>query len=339
LDSDPLIAVTLAAGNSRLARAHVEKEMASGEDVELYLRVPSAKKFETYMEIWPEWLDASGNRAEFAPETLSIEICSPTGQHMHVKVGDEALFRNIDNVVIAAARFAGNVVQSIERPMVLVVVSATNQHERFPSAPYGNWIVRCTNASKLKMRINVWIERDEIVFGVRQPQLAHLVEDANPQGSVLDWDEDTDRSVSRFHTTSNFANARGAFAVAAGVGGKEDGFVSSYSGAGGRGAYDGRPLFIARADRSPAQPGVPAWGNYRSARRHMNGTSIAAPQVARWIANAFARGNDRNHIACLTHAAQPRTHPHLGIQAAGEGRLFVEETDTSVAECKDVSYR
>lgn len=340
LDADPLVAVTLAAGNSRLARSHVEKEVNPGGDCELCLRIPVAKKFETYLEIWPTWLDAQGKPVPFEPGMLSIEIISPTGDMKRIELRQEALFCDSEDVVIAAARFTGNAVQSKGRPMALLVVAATHQHESLPSAPYGNWVVRCTNKSKINMRVKAWIERDEVVFGIRQPQLAHLVEDADPQGSVLDWDEDTDRSVSRAHTTSNFANAKGAFAVAAGVGGKQDGFVSSYSGAGGPGAYDGSPLFIARADRSPAQPGIPAWGNYRSARRHMNGTSIAAPQAARWIANAFAIGNDRNHIACLTHAASPRKHPHLeGIVAAGEGRLFVEATEAPASECKDVPYR
>lgn len=356
LTADPLIAVTLAVGNSRLARCHVVETLpAGGGKVDICVRVPPAKKFETYVEIWPQWLDSAGVKAADDPDSLSMVITSPDGTTRTVLcdgVGKE--FRNREHAAlqgeedaegsheddaIAGVIFARNVAQSRDRPMALLVVAATAPHEEYVSAPFGNWTITVVSKSSQTVRINAWIERDETVFGVRRPQTAHFIKDGVPLGTVLDWDEDTDQSVSRQHTTSNFANADKAFAVAAGVGGRADGFVSSYSGAGGFGPYDGRPFFVARADRSPAQPGVPVWGNYRSARRHMNGTSIAAPQVARIIANAFARGNDRDHLTCLVQHSQPRTHPHLGAVAAGEGRLFVDISDTPPSECRPISNR
>lgn len=354
LKSDPLIAVTLAAGNSRLARCHVVETMIPGVDqVSICLRIPPAKKFETYVEIWPEWFDAAGKKLPDSPETLTLEIESPYGEKRTLHCDDDGIrfrekqanrgatkaeYENNDQAdVIAGALFASNVSQSNGRPMALLVVAATAPHERLVSAPFGNWTIRATNKSQHTLRINAWIERDETVYGIRRPQIAHFIKDANALGSVLDWDDITDRSVSRQQTTSNFANADKAFAVAAGVGGRADGFVSSYSGAGAGGSdlYGGRPFFVARADRSPAQPGIPAWGNYRSARRHMNGTSIAAPQVARVIANAFARGNDREYLECLVQYAQPRIHPHLEAIASGEGRVFVDISDIPPSDCKD----
>ena len=86
--------------------------------------------------------------------------------------------------------------------------------------------------------------------------------------------DSTGYSVSRYDSKSSLANAQGAFAVAAGVGGRESGYVSPYSGGGSETSEVARPHFIARADRNAAQPGIPVFGTYASARYHMNGTSV-----------------------------------------------------------------
>lgn len=342
LNADPLIAITVSAGNSRLTQSHIETILPSKAVEDIYVRVPPAKRFETYVELWPMWQTADGKSAVVSPENLQIEIKSPTEQTFRpVVVGrEEVVFYDSDGDVIAAMRFANNVVQSRNRPMALLVISATSPHESRPSAPYGNWVIRCTNSAEQALRIQAWIERDEIVFGIRQPQQARFIDSTDHPPEANSWIEDAKNSVSRFSTVSNLASASHVFAVAAGVGGLKTGFVSPYSGGGsGQSAFDGSPLLMARADRSPAQPGMPAWGNYRSARRHMNGTSIAAPQAARWIANAFARGNDRHCLEVLAHFSQPRKHPHLNEIAAGEGRLFVQASDLLPSGCNSAPER
>lgn len=342
LNSDPLIAITVSAGNSRLTQSHFETILSPKASEDIYVRVPPAKRFETYVELWPAWQTADGKTALVSPDNLKIAIKSPAEETFRNVVvgGEEVVFLDGEGNVIAGIRFAKNAVQSRNRAMALLVISATSPHEIRPSAPYGNWVIRCTNNAGAPLKIQAWIERDEIVFGLRQPQQARFIDADYTPPQANNWIEDTKNSVSRYSTLSNLASASHAFAVAAGVGGEKTGFVSPYSGGGsGRSELDGSPLLMARADRSPAQPGMPAWGNYRSARRHMNGTSIAAPQAARWIANAFARGNDRHSVEVMAQFSQPRTHPHLNAVAAGEGRLFIEASDFLPLGCNGENKR
>lgn len=340
LASDVRLAVTVAVGNSRLAHAHHDISLRPESDGEIVVRIPPDKPMETYVEVWPEWPDAPDDFTLADLEKISLSITAPDGKTMNgIQAGSgEAVFRDDKGEPVAGLKFARNSVHSKNRPMALLVVSPTLSHEWRPRPGYGNWIIRCKNDSKRTLRVRSWIERDEIVFGIRRPQLAHFVHDGGGRGDVRDWDDETGYPVSRYETTSNFSNASGVFAVAAGVGGRANGYVSSYSGGGSREKSMQGPMLIARADRSPAQPGMPVFGSYRSARFHMSGTSVAAPHAARWIANNFARGLDRPHIECLVMCSQPRTHPHLAGQAAGEGRMFVEDADSSPQQCVGPPY-
>ena len=342
LEQDNRLAVTLAAGNSRLANAHSEIVIAPHQDGEIVVRVPPDKRSETYAEFWPEWIVEDGVMSSDDYFQISISVTPPGQQESTILSPGkgEWVLVNRQQKPIAGLKFAANAVQSVNRPMALLVVGYTLVHEWRPTAPYGNWVVKCHNGSGKRLRIRAWIERDEVVFGVRQPQSAHFVHTGEGKPQVDNWMDQTGYSVSRYDTTSNLANARGAFAVAAGVGGRDSGYVSPYSGGGMEGGNARRPTFIARADRNAAQPGIPTFGTYRSARRHMNGTSIAAPQVARWLANYVAEGGDQSNICVLGASSHPREHPHIRDPqtgqrqvAAGEARWFVDATEQSNELC------
>lgn len=332
---DERLAITLAAGNSRLAHAHSDVVVQAGGDGSIAVRVPPDKPTETYVEIWPEWADGSSTFLLAELNSLTFSIESPDKRVFQgVQAGADGVeFKDRENRTVAGFKFAKHAVQSKNRPMALLVIAATTAHEWRPRPACGNWVLRCHNGTSKVLRLQSWIERDEVVFGIRQPQLAHFVHDGEGSQNVRQWDDEIGFSVSRYNTTSNFANAAGAFAVAAGVGGRASGYVSPYSGGGAKGQGMTRPMLMARADRSPAQPGMPAFGNAGGARFHMNGTSIAAPHAARWIANNFAEGRYRPHIQCLTMYSEPRIHPRLNAVAAGEGRIFIEDADSAPAQC------
>lgn len=341
LDADPNFAVTIAAGNSRLSRIHSAVDIPPGGSASVTFRVPPAKKFETYVEFWPEWLTPSSDQSTPDASSLSFSVVAPDGRKTGPLAagGNGEVFVDAKNRIVAGMNYADNVVQACQRPMALLVIAATAPHAQFNHAPYGNWTVRCENNSKHPICLRSWIERDEIVFGVARPQSAHFTDPEAGGATYSDWDEDAKSLVTRYNTISNLASARQAFAVAAGTGGRERGFVSPYSG-GGSDSGVGRPKLISRADRSPAQPGVPVFGAYRGARQHMNGTSIAAPQAARWIANYMANGHDRYDVEILAQCSVPREHPHLvdavtGEKrvAAGEGKWFVDPNDPSMELC------
>lgn len=61
--------------------------------------------------------------------------------------------------------------------------------------------------------------------------------------------------------------------------------MASYSGGGPSRAPSGRqgPDVVAIAEQRPTYDGVPAAGSRSGIRFRQNGTSVAAPQVSRWI--------------------------------------------------------
>lgn len=341
LKADPNLAVTIAAGNSRLSRVHSEVEIAAGASASLTFRVPPAKKFETYVEFWPERLMFSSDQGLPDASNLSFSVVAPDGRKIGPLVagGNGAILTDAKGRTIAGMNYSENVVQACQRPMALLVIAATAPHPEHNHAPFGNWTVQCENKSNYVIRLRSWIERDEIVFGVLRPQSAHFTDPDSGRQPFNDWDEDRKYLVSRYDTTSNLARARRAFSVAASTGGRISGFVSPYSG-GGSESGEWCPKLIARADRSPAQPGIPVFGAYGSVRHHMSGTSIAAPLAARWIANYMAAGHDRYAVQILADCSVPREHPHLVDSttgkkrvASGEGKWFVDPNDPSVELC------
>lgn len=341
LEACPTLSVAVATGNARLSSAHAVRLVAAGKTGELVVRVPAAKRGETYVEFWPEWEEAlMGEPFAAHAAGLKFSLVTPNGTEIIVGNSDTngALLKSGENVV-AGLNYVFNAVQSQGRPMALLVIAATAPLQQLPYAPYGNWTVKCENKTGRTVRIKAWIERDEIVSGIRRPQFAHFCETSNVPPPKNDWVDIAGISVSRYDTSSNLANAKGTFSVAASMGPRDDGYVSPYSG-GGSAVSGARPSLIARADRSSAKPGVPVFGSYGSARQHMNGTSIAAPQAARWIANYVAQGCDRSSIQLLAQYSVPRNHPHLKDNetgrewvAASEGRWFIDPWDESSKLC------
>ena len=343
LNAYPTLSVTVAAGNARLSGSHAKRVIPAGQTRGLVVRIPAAKRGETYVEFWPEWEDQSATESlSIYASQLKFSLVTPNATVLSL-VGSEkdggALLRDGDGEVVAGLNFVVNAVQSVGRPMALLVVAATAPLRPYPHAPYGDWTVRCHNTTGRNVRIKAWIERDDIVFGVRRPQLAHFCESGNVAPPINKWIDDDRSVVSRYDTFSNLANAKHAFSVGAALGPRDDGYASPYSG-GGSIDRSVRPLLMARADRSSAKPGMPVFGAYGSARQHMNGTSIAAPQAARWIANYIATGRDRHDVHTLAQCSVPREHPHLldpstGKRrvASGEGNWFVDPNDPSAELC------
>ena len=109
-----------------------------------------------------------------------------------------------------------------------------------------------------------------------------------------------------YDTFNNIATGAHVFRVGAltWLGRGQDGRpgVSAYSSAADQGQQG--PEFSAVADMSPALPGVRVSGNTSAAVARMNGTSVAAPQATRWIANQLAAGRTLAQIRQRIRAAK-----------------------------------
>lgn len=293
------LAIVLAAGNSHGTQrvddaADVRSRRSSGRHAEcaallpgksttLTLYVPPNKPIETCLEIWFDDAKKNGAGLILQADELTVEVTAPNGRRLCVDRlpgvdFDDPLPRHTSAGLIGLQRVA----QSHLSSMVLLVVSATQISSTRVEVPSGAWSVRIRNRGGRALRVQAWVERDMLPGGGRSTQAARLLgrEAGDAHEAVL-----TD-----VNTFSNIATGEQVFRVGALTWLSETGrtSVSAYSSQ----AQHGRPgpEFSAVADMSPALPGIRVSGNTSASAGRMNGTSVAAPQAARWIANQLAEG-------------------------------------------------
>ena len=304
----PNMAVVLAAGNAQgILRdtdnmdqcaylpggVHAKHDLLPGQAVTLTLLVPADKPFETYLELWfsvagtavdaDHWLD---------PAEVAVEVTSPSGSVLTAACGEQdfnpAQGPPPGNPAWLPSTTSGLVFvrkasQSLHRSMALLVVAATRVHPDFVEAPAGCWTLKLSNrrpTNGRKLEVQAWVERDDSTYGIDRPQSARLVPNADGASQHLD-----DHNI-----LSNLASGRNTLAVGALV--QRDladpahWMVSPYS-ATGPSMSDG-PALSALADAGVALSGVRTAGSQSGMVLRTNGTSMAAPLAARWIAQQLA---------------------------------------------------
>ena len=293
------MAIVLAAGNSHGTQrdgeaTDVQQRLPSGRHAEcrslrpggattMQLYVPPGKPIETYLEIWFDVVGAQAAAEQFLDDAeVAVEVRSPTGALLQIKRLPGAAFDDPRPAHTAAGLLGfARVAQSRLRSMVLLVVASTQVSSQRVEVPSGVWRVRVGNRGLRTLRVQAWVERDMQPRG-RTSQAARLLPGAAGDAEAAELNDD--------NSFNNIATGAQVFRVGAltWLGRGRDGRprVSAYSSAAGRGQPG--PELAAIADMSPALPGVRVSGNTSAAVARMNGTSVAAPQAARWIANQLA---------------------------------------------------
>jgi hypothetical protein len=143
-------------------------------------------------------------------------------------------------------------------------------------------------------------------------------------------DSPSDAVIRRDATCSSIANGTHTVVVGACTANADTIEFSRYSSAGPsrNGRREQWPDLVATADQSVSLPGVLAAGTRSGVRVRMNGTSVAAPQVARQIIGLFLpaaavrrekASPPQPHGALLDHVV--RTPEGIAPSRAGRGRL------------------
>ncbi|TRW94799.1 hypothetical protein FNJ84_18195 [Paracoccus sp. M683] len=187
-------------------------------------------------------------------------------------------------------------------------------------APSGFWQLTLTDGPATVMDIDV--QRDDRLStfpGTRRQSRLYdqAYQGQGPSGHPLDDDPADPRSVLRRRGT---ANAYGSGDTQLRVGGAIGGNGVTVATAGASGSevarYSGLLLsgspgdLLAQSDRSRLVSGVMAHGCLSGSRADMSGTSVAAPQVARWLALALLEGADLpDRASVIAHAADGRQPP------------------------------
>lgn len=305
-------AVVLAAGNAYASRCHARLAIPEGGSARFVWEVPDDDATESFLEIWAEGAAHAGVQVRLRPPGAGWSgSVGPSEASVAVEPG------SVPWCLVSNSVSAGN-----GRHHVLVCLGPTSPERRTgrTPAPAGAWEVEITTLGKA-LTVDAWVERDGPIYpygnGGKQSVLA------DPQGAGY---------IDPAGTLSNIANGRETIVVGAHVESSGDPSWYSSMGMGTRGAVRSGPEVTAPGDESVVKSGVEVIGNVTDEASRMNGTSVAAPQVAAMVADYFAdpaQPADRASLKVwLAQRAQAddqrytaRGDPPLPPERAGAGRI------------------
>jgi hypothetical protein len=288
------MAIVLAAGNSHgttrqgdkdaLAYApsgrHASRPLPGGATIRLELCVPPNKALETYLELWFSVATKAHDAKQWlANGEVAVTATSPAGQRLHIEIPGIAFDDGNSRLTGAGLIGFPRVVHSRLRSMALLVVAATQMSATRIEVPSGIWRIDVRNLGTRALRLDAWVERDLLPGAARRSQAARLLDPGDGGGGLTD--DDTFNNIA----TGTQPFRAGALVWRHTLPATE---ISPYSSAARNDTVG--PEFSAVADESPSLPGIRVAGSTSGAIVRMNGTSVAAPQVARYLANRLARG-------------------------------------------------
>lgn len=306
-------AFVVAAGNQFHEKVHWQDSIPPDKKpVPITWRVLPDDNTDSHLEIWPD----SGVAIDSLKE-LEVYITPPGLAKLGpVKFGDVfSLFKNqntIDEPAMAMASFIASppnsfpdkgTGQNSERAMIHIALAATRpsiQSKRIV-APHGIWTIELVNHGRSAVAFNAYIERDNPALGdtgpTRQSQFVHPDYPRNNTRTAPLDDAANPSPIKRMGALNNVATAVNVFVVGGvtvdldTIGGKHP-ELGSYSAAGpgrGAGARTGVDV-LAPSDLSRGIRGIRGLGNRAGTSFRMDGTSVAAPQVTRAVANNMQAG-------------------------------------------------
>ncbi len=203
----------------------------------------------------------------------------------------------------------------LNRPVYILAIQATGGYRQLstgdlaPLAPAGVWTIELANAdpAALDQIVSVQVQRGDTPIGYRQHGRQSYLFDADGyalDGTTRNWEEPQPGAiVTRQSTHSAIASAAttvshiAILTVGASYQSKRtnqtDLKETRYTGLGSTGAVLKVPVapdFCADGDDSHMMTGVLASGTLTGTTRRLSGTSVSAPQVARWRLVALSPG-------------------------------------------------
>jgi hypothetical protein len=268
------VALVLAAGNARRQRCHARREVRPDRSALLRMQLPAGDTTDTFVEIWYE-LPPSGQAAEFRVRAPN-RLWSPwTGAGREVVMRDDLA----PGDVLALLRHDSKVPNG-KRGLALLAVAPTGQPDDVPCglADAGAWEVEVRLVSSASppaplppgagVTLDAWIERDDPGrFGSAE------------HPAFTDQDDGDEQA-----TLASIATGRRTFVV--GGFNLGSGRPVSYSALGrpSQGGPD-HPGALAACEESEAMPSIAAAATRTGEVLRLNGTSVAAPVLARRLYN------------------------------------------------------
>lgn len=325
------LSVVLPAGNSRLARCHAQFTVdgAAVDDADRHRTLPwrllPDDPTPSFMEIW---LPASNPACE-------VIVTSPTGAASPaIQEGEE--WEWVEGAeVLCKVLYLTTAAPGRTRNMIFVAVAPTTALESPRKvAPSGLWSIDVRQKHPGAATLDAWIQRDDTPYGYPRRGRQSRFDDREENYPYWDYagrEVETDSAASYIKRdgTINAIGTGGKSVIVAGMR-RKDWKPVKYSAGGpvispGRGApIANGPDAMAVSDDSAAHFGVLGSGTRTGSTILMNGTSVAAPQITRWIAGEMAAGrpSDRDAVATLVEGPPPpNVSPAPVPERGGAGRV------------------
>jgi hypothetical protein len=332
--------VVLPAGNGYRSRCHAQVQL-SDEHPEgtLRLNVRADDPTETFVELW--WPREGKVAVEVAVKPsagLRSDWMSAPGWLLLTPEGWQPIGKIPVDEPVAAVLWLDAVVQTdtADRMVLLALGPSTTPPDFRPPAPHGVWEVSLRLAqgapAGARVQVDAWVERDDASMGtIRSRSQSSFLGDGETSESQNGELEHS--PVTRRGTLNSFAHGREPIVVGGGRLRPDELVDYSASGPGRNAIRPGGPDLVAPCEESDAVRGLLAAGHRSGLPVRMNGTSVAAPLIARTVANmlgARAEGGEapvdseelKNLLAgCLDAYLPDRPKDDQLLLRRGRGRL------------------
>ncbi len=335
IDSEPGVQFTFSAGNAQLSRCHAAIDLASQDVVEFDWMVQPNDRTHSLLQVRMPGFWAAG------VDRMTMTVEPPVGGPLTISesIGPGDVLKDASGRVVGLLSHTLDWTPGGIRSVLNLWIRPTDRpqpHAR-SVAPAGRWKLTFTRNAGQSMAeaAHVWVQRDDSLFGYpqrgRQPYFDHadyMPFDANGRDLCDDVPpQPADCPIKRKSLFNAIATESGV--ITAGGYLDRHGGIASYSAGGpntpavGGAAPPGKPDALLPSDGSKAHRGILAAGARSGARVPMSGSSVAAPQLARFVADRIAAGLPADRAAVAHEAGMvvdPVTPPRLPLYRSA-GRL------------------
>jgi hypothetical protein len=323
--------LVLPAGNNYRTRTTARMTLAHGKPESLYWVVLPDDPTPNFLEIWLDGLPDPE-----APSPIEVTLTPPgglPGNAVQLRDGRVSKLMLDSNTIasiaydIVVSRPKRDLEQKRRRIFVAVNQTATKEG-RVDCAPAGRWQLTLRNATRDDVEAHLYIQRDSTPFGYRRPGRQSFFDHCKAYAR----DDDTgdyDRlgegcPITHAETLSALAtlplgkiaklppDIDGRIFVVGAAEASEQFKPARYSSSGPTPAGDRRgPDCSAVTEGGRAHRGVLAAGTFGGSFVTMNGTSVAAPQLVRYVADKFELRENR--VDCPLLGIDERVPPEAAI--------------------------
>ncbi|MEQ9333494.1 hypothetical protein [Thalassobaculum sp.] len=326
-DQTQVSRMVLPAGNGNLSRTHALADFAKTDRVTLDLRVVPDDRTASYVELWMP--DGGSGK----PDYVDVRVTPPGGpQSPPVRANSGESVSLVDHEGQEVGRLScGRESGPGSRGVIVLSVNPTaSLAQKAKLAPAGRWrIVIGKRSIAAGEAVEVWVRRDDTLPGFPPfGRQAHFDNASYRRFDGLGYPlavdpPGTDCPVRRAGTLSGIATGEAPLVIAGFT--HSNSLLSDYSAAGPVESRDG-PDAAARSDDSVVLTGVLSAGSRSGTMVRLSGTSVAAPRVARFTADAMAKGATGDRVwlrSAVEHQPAPLPGPSPGPTRCGAGRLAI----------------